>query len=83
MVVFLSLFVSDVDENVPINLAYRVGRQRLYTCQDCGKVFDRPSSLVKHEHRHTGARPHGCHLCGKMFSQSSSLYRHIRVNHSK
>ncbi|XP_042650008.1 zinc finger protein 691-like isoform X2 [Tyto alba] len=46
-------------------------REKVYTCLDCGKVFNRRSSLSRHHQSHTGEKPFKCLDCGKSFSAST------------
>ena len=54
-----------------------------YVCQECNKVFSRPSSLKIHGHSHTGEKPFRCpHAdCGKAFSVRSNMKRHEKGCH--
>ncbi|KAH7101009.1 hypothetical protein BKA62DRAFT_657857 [Auriculariales sp. MPI-PUGE-AT-0066] len=54
-----------------------------YRCQECGKGFDRPSSLKTHMTSHSGERPHACPFagCGRRFGVSSNMHRHVRTAH--
>ena len=54
-----------------------------YVCQQCNKVFSRPSSLKIHGHSHTGEKPFRCPHpdCGKAFSVRSNMKRHEKGCH--
>ncbi|KAI0979575.1 hypothetical protein GJ496_002487 [Pomphorhynchus laevis] len=64
-------------------------KRRKWSCDICGKYFDRPSLLDRHRRTHTGERPfvcttwekpHECEICNKRFTASSNLYYH-RMTH--
>jgi uncharacterized Zn-finger protein len=55
-------------------------KRKSWTCDVCGKMFDRPSLLSRHTRTHTGEKPHACPTCGKAFSTSSSLNTHCRIH---
>ena len=71
-------------------------KRKSWTCDVCGKMFDRPSLLSRHTRTHTGTffalppspnspcfpgeKPHVCATCGKAFSTSSSLNTHCRIH---
>ncbi|XP_012258128.2 fez family zinc finger protein erm-like [Athalia rosae] len=52
------------------------GKQKTFTCPECGKVFNAHYNLTRHMPVHTGARPFVCKICGKGFRQASTLCRH-------
>ncbi|XP_077485952.1 uncharacterized protein LOC144097036 [Amblyomma americanum] len=52
------------------------GKQKTFTCPECGKVFNAHYNLTRHMPVHTGARPFVCKVCGKGFRQASTLCRH-------
>ncbi|KAJ7062629.1 hypothetical protein C8F01DRAFT_102194 [Mycena amicta] len=56
---------------------------RKHLCPQCGKRFNRPSSLRIHVNTHTGATPFRCPYpnCGRAFNVNSNMRRHYR-NHS-
>lgn len=51
-------------------------KQKLFRCNECGKVFNAHYNLTRHMPVHTGARPFVCKVCGKGFRQASTLCRH-------
>ncbi|KAJ1979478.1 hypothetical protein H4R33_005708 [Dimargaris cristalligena] len=59
-------------------------RPKIYPCNHCGKMFDRPSSLNVHMNSHTGDKPHICYFpgCDQRFSVLSNLRRHQRSRHN-
>ncbi|KIP06095.1 hypothetical protein PHLGIDRAFT_36118 [Phlebiopsis gigantea 11061_1 CR5-6] len=50
--------------------------ERKHACPECGKAFNRPSSLAIHVNTHTGAK-----RCGRRFNVNSNMRRHFR-NHT-
>ena len=54
-----------------------------YVCEECGKVFNRPSDLKKHSKYHLpeSERPFGCNECSRRFVLSKDLERHRATQH--
>lgn len=54
--------------------------KQTFMCGQCGKTFNRPIALRKHELTHTGGEhsdvPLMCQYCGKTFNSKKSLYQH-------
>ncbi len=54
--------------------------KQTFMCGQCGKTFNRPIALRKHELTHTGGEhsdvPLMCQYCGKTFNNKKSLYQH-------
>ena len=46
-------------------------------CKYCGKGFQTPYNVVRHERTHTGERPFACSLCPQAFNQREVLKRHV------
>ncbi|KAF9113170.1 hypothetical protein BGX27_002075 [Mortierella sp. AM989] len=62
----------------------RVQESKNHRCEECGKLFSRPSQLTTHSFTHSGEKPHQCPMCQKHFNVASNLKRHIRThNNSK
>ena len=45
--------------------------EKPYACGNCGRAFNKSSSLTLHRRNHTGEKPYACGECSKAFSQSS------------
>jgi uncharacterized Zn-finger protein len=53
---------------------------KLYSCDICGKAFNKNYNLNKHKKIHTGEKPYSCDVCEKAFLTKSNLANHERVH---
>lgn len=58
-------------------------KQKMHKCEECGKLFPRPSGLSTHMNSHSGAKPHKCPIpeCNKWFAVRSNAKRHLVKTH--
>src|SRR5277367_4163993 len=54
-------------------------REKKYACDSCGKRFQWPSKLKRHERSHTSSKEFECRKCKKRFTVKSSLKLHLRI----
>ena len=55
-------------------------RELKFPCTYCERRFAEKSSLVLHERRHKGIRPHVCLTCGKAFTSKHCLISHQYIH---
>ncbi|XP_034941708.1 LOW QUALITY PROTEIN: fez family zinc finger protein erm-like [Chelonus insularis] len=67
---------SLANQSLPSSRESNSGKQKIFACPQCGKVFNAHYNLTRHMPVHTGARPFVCKICGKGFRQASTLCRH-------
>ena len=53
-----------------------------YTCAICGKGFDFPSHMERHNRIHSGIKPFACKFCGRRFATKGNMQSHL-VTHYK
>nr|XP_060622546.1 zinc finger and SCAN domain-containing protein 2-like [Anolis sagrei ordinatus] len=49
---------------------------QVYPCSECGRIFNRKSTLTRHWRTHTGEKPYSCVDCGRSFSLNLNLLTH-------
>ncbi|XP_076320627.1 transcription factor hamlet-like isoform X2 [Tachypleus tridentatus] len=52
-----------------------------YKCNQCPKVFNWKSNLIRHQVSHDNSRRYVCENCKRVFTDPSNLQRHIRSQH--
>ncbi|KIJ62169.1 hypothetical protein HYDPIDRAFT_72317, partial [Hydnomerulius pinastri MD-312] len=57
-------------------------KSKMHQCEQCNKVFPRPSGLATHMNSHSGAKPYKCSVpnCDKSFAVRSNAKRHLRTH---
>jgi DNA-directed RNA polymerase subunit RPC12/RpoP len=58
---------------------YEFANQKLYTCQDCGKTFDKMNRYKLHITVHSNVKPYHCGKCGQNFRLPGILATHVKV----
>lgn len=73
--------LTKIPEIIPDKTRKKSNHRRVnLRCNQCNKIFDRPSLLMRHTRTHTGEKPFTCNVCKKSFSTSSSLNTHHRIH---
>ena len=52
-------------------------REKLFMCEQCGKMFPEKRHLVDHQTVHSDARPHVCTVCNLAFKVKSNMLKHM------
>ncbi|OCT92863.1 zinc finger E-box-binding homeobox 1-like [Xenopus laevis] len=64
----------------PIRNKLQKAENGLYACDQCHKMFQKGSSLLRHKYEHTGSRPYKCEVCRKAFKHKHHLIEHVRLH---
>ena len=81
-----SVKVEEVSGNTPITDSIAIdaripnGSQKPFACDECGKIFNRKTTLTNHLRTHSDEKPFACSQCGKVFAAKGSLVQHLRMH---
>lgn len=64
------------------HIKYTHKNDRQFLCNQCGKAFQKMSTLKNHLTVHTGERKYACLQCNKMFTQRHTLVEHMRLHNN-
>ncbi|XP_077321943.1 uncharacterized protein LOC143955703 [Lithobates pipiens] len=56
------------------------GGEKLYSCPECRKCFQRKSESIIHQRSHPGERPYSCSECGQCYPCKPALVRHLKTH---
>ena len=70
-------------EQDPLSVSHDPINHEEYKCKKCGKFFNSPSCLKRHELTHTKEKNYFCPQCGKGFARRDVLRRHIRMHNGE
>ncbi|XP_008553295.1 zinc finger protein 568 [Microplitis demolitor] len=62
------------------NLHKRKLGDKVFKCNECGKVFSSRSSQQIHVRVHTGEKPYACRFCASAFADGGTLRKHERIH---
>ena len=57
------------------------GKGKVYECEYCSSVFEKPSKLLVHKRIHSEERLFTCEICQNTFKHKGSLTRHVKEQH--
>ena len=72
--------ITPVTDSIAIDAVKPNGSQKPYACIQCGKAFNRKTTLTNHLRTHSNEKPYACSQCGKAFAAKGSLVRHHRMH---
>lgn len=72
--------IPDTNQTKSLQIG-RKNQRRMFLCEFCEYVCDRPSHMAIHVRKHTNEKPFECEFCGFACSRKSNFYRHIRLKH--
>lgn len=80
---FSGTFESNEESNLESNQSTAPtssNKDGAFACDQCNKIFSKPSSLARHKYEHTGLRPFVCRECSKAFKHKHHLTEHRRLH---
>ena len=64
-----------------MNLYHEQGKEGIYTCEICTKVFDNFFPYMQHKKREHKEVKCPCNKCNKQFGRKDVLQKHMKIAH--